>query len=774
MKSILLRAAVLPMVAVVVGAGAPARDVLPIAQPAFDGTIAPDIANAVPGHVAAVTAPENAPNVFLLMSDDVGLAMASTFGGPVPTPNLDRIARGGVRYNQFHTTGICSPSRAALLTGRNHHNAGFGYLADLPAGFPGYMAEIPRSTASIAEILKLNGYNTAMFGKTHNVRHADATVAGPFDQWPTGQGFEYFWGIVGGDTDQYEPAIFRGTTRQPDAGKGAPMMEARMADEAIGWVHNQQAAAPDKPFFIYYAPGSTHAPHQAPREWIERFHGQFDMGWDRMREISYARMKREGIIPKTATLTRRPPEIDGWDSLSHERKLFSARAMEAAAGMLAYQDYQIGRILDELERTGEGQNLLLIMVIGDNGASAESGNAGTINELGKINGLTESDEWLAANADRMGGPMTYPAYPAGWAWAMNTPLRWTKQYTSMLGGIRNAMIMHWNDRAAAPGTICPQFGHLIDVAPTILDAAGIPAPHIVNGVEQKPMDGVSLLPSLKACNPAMGRTQYFEMGGKIGLWKDGWFASLDDGRTPWMMAPPRDGQAEWGLYNLNVDYSQANNLAAEYPEKLAEMKQVWEREAEANDVYPLEHRFGYMRIDHRPPLPTSFDYWASGVSVPVTAGPQFTGRSFTLTAEFTPRQEKSSGVIVAYGSHFAGWSLYMEEGRPVFTYARSTKPDDIVTIRAAREMKSGEPLTLRFETAGPGRPATAQVLTGKEVLAQGSMARTFVFPAGLGETLDLGRDRGVDVTEYPHGDAFDGTIAHVHVELDPLASAGSH
>ncbi len=760
---------------VLLGAAEPDRTVLPIAEPQFDGTVAERIDDATPAKMFQVTAPAGAPNVFLFMSDDVGLAMASTFGGPVPTPNFDRIASGGVRYNQFHTTGICSPSRAALLTGRNHHNAGFGYLADLPVGFPGYMAEIPRSTASIAEILKQNGYNTAMFGKTHNVRHSEATAAGPFDQWPTGQGFEYFWGIVGGDTDQFQPAVYRGTSRLPDVEKGAPMMEARMAKETVDWIHNQQAVAPEKPFFIYYAPGSTHAPHQAPSEWIDRFQGRFDIGWDKMREETFARMLRQGMIPAGSILTKRPEEIEAWDALSPKRKAFAARSMEVAAAMLAYQDYQIGRILDELERTGEAKNLLLIMVIGDNGASAESGNEGTVNELGKINnGLQESDEWLAANVDRLGGPMTYPAYPAGWAWAMNTPLRWTKQYTSMLGGIRNGMIMRWNDRATAPGSVCPQFGHLIDIAPTILDAAGLPAPTRVNGVDQKPMDGVSLLESLKRCEPDQPRTQYFEMGGKIGLWHNGWFAALDDGRTPWMFAPPSNAEHEWKLYDLRSDYSQARDVSAKFPDKLAELRTLWKREANANSVFPLDHRFGYLRVGHHSPGRSSFDYWSDGVSVPAIVGPQFVGRSFTLTAEIKPDREDPSGVLVAYGSRFAGWALYLEQGLPVFTYARSTNPDDIVTLRSRRKLASDEKIALRIETYGPRQPAVARLLIGEEVVGEARIERTFVFPAGLGETLDLGRDLGVDVIGYPFGDRFEGRINRVHIELDPMGGESAH
>lgn len=745
--------------------GGPSRGVLPIAASAFNGAIASAVGESQPATPFRVTAPANALNVFLFMSDDVGLAMASTLGGPVPTPNLDRIAQAGVRFNPFHTTGICPPSRAALPTGRAHHNVGFGHLADLPAGYPGYTAQIPPETAPLTKILKLNGYNTAMFGKSHNVRHADASVAGPFDQWPTRQGFEYFWGIIGGDSNQYEPAN-RGATRLPDVAEDAPMMEERLGSEAIDWVHNQQAVAPDKPFFLYYAPGSTHVPHQAPADWIARFAG----------------MKAQGIIPANTQLTARPAEVVAWDGLSRARQRFAARSMEVAAAMLAYQDAQLGSVLGELERTGEKRNLLTIFVIGDNGASAESGNGGTLNELGKIDGLTEDEAWLTANLNRMGGPMTCQACPAGWAWAMNTPLRWTKQYASMLGGICNGIILRWNERAAAPGSVCARFGHLIDIAPTIIEAAQlpvpvpVPVPLSVNGVAQRPMDGKSLFSTLDACTPDHTSTQYFEMGGKTGLWHDSWFLAQDDGRTPWMLAPPADAPRDWQLYNLRKDYSQSCDVAAASPAKVAEMVTMWEREAEANHVYPLDRCFGSLRVaDHRPQGRSQFDYWAMGVSVPALSGPVCARRSFNLSAEIAPASANASGVVVAYGSRFAGWSLYRDKDRPVITFAASSHPVDPVMICAKGRGDPGKPLVLRLKTPGPRQGATPSLRSGADTLASGSVRSTFLMPAGLGETLDLGRDIGVDVTACLGCEGtFAGEIPHVVITLDPPAARGEH
>ncbi len=747
-----------------------------VAPTQLSGVVGPDASQVEQEPNDPAKTPPNAPNVFLFMSDDVGFAMASTFGGPVPTPNLDRLAKGGVRFNRFHTTGICSPTRAALLTGRNHHHAEFGYLADLPDDHPGYHAEIPKKTASVAEILKLNGYNTAMFGKTHNVKPEATSAAGPFDQWPTGQGFEYFFGLVGGDTDQYRPALYRGTTRLADLPDDGPMLEKQMADDMIGWLHNQQAAAPDKPFLIYYAPGSTHAPHQAPRAYVDLFRGKFNAGWDTTRETTWRRQRAQGIIPASTTLTERPPEIPAWDSVSPKMKTFAARTMEAAAGMLAYQDVQLGRVLDELDRTSEAKNLLTIIVIGDNGASAEAGVEGTINELGKINGNRESEDWLYANIDKLGGPMTYPSYPAGWAWAMNTPLRWTKQYTSMLGGIRNGMIMRWNNQVAKLGSICPQFGHITDIAPTILDAAGISAPQMMNGVRQDAMDGKSLLASLKKCQPDAPRTQYFEIGGKIGLWHDGWWASRDDGRLPWQLKPPGDPSSQaWELYDLTRDFSQSRNVASQHPKKLAELIALWDREAKSNNVYPLNHKFGIARAaGHRPSTTTQFDYWGKEVSVQLGLAPQLVGRNFKIDVNVVSPTNEASGVLVAIGSRFAGWSLYLDRGRAVFAYAASTFPDDIVSVVATRSLQ-GEHLNVSFETSGARQPATVILSDAGGVLARGDIPRTFLLPAGLGETLDIGRDAGVPVVAYGVTDgAFPGEIPHVRITLAPNKHQTAH
>ncbi|WP_254515771.1 arylsulfatase [Novosphingobium sp. G106] len=515
------------------------RSVLPVPPSPFSGVIADNILDSTPSPQVPVRAPHGAPNVLLFMSDDVGFAMSSAFGGPVPTPNFERLAAQGQRYNRFHTTGVCSPSRAALLTGRNHHNVGMGHVSDLASGYPGYTGRITPEAATIAQVLKLNGYSTAMFGKHHNVPPGEDPGAGPFDNWPTGLGFEYFYGFITADSDQYDPHLYRGTNRvDPDEGKGA-LLDKRLATDALSWLHNHEAVASDKPFFIYYAPGSTHVPHQAPPEYIARFKGKFDQGWDRMREETWRRQLVAGLIPKGTKLTPRPDPIPAWDSLSAGEKAFAARSMEVAAAQLVYQDEQFGRVLNELQRMGKLDNTLVTLIIGDNGASMEAGPKGTVNETYSMTGGVESTEWLVSNTDKLGGPMVYGNYPVGWAWAMDTPLRWGKMYTSVLGAVRNGMVMSWKGHVSRPGAICGQFGHLIDIAPTILEAAHLPAPRSVYGVAQKPMDGQSLLPSLATCDVAHPRTQYFEVGGKIGLYHDGWFLSGDDGRLTWENLPRR-------------------------------------------------------------------------------------------------------------------------------------------------------------------------------------------------------------------------------------------
>ncbi|HEX8059139.1 MAG TPA: arylsulfatase, partial [Novosphingobium sp.] len=617
---------------------------------------------------------------------------------------------------------MCSPSRAALLTGRNHHAAGVGWLSDVPSPYPGYGGEILPETATIAQVLKLNGYNTAMFGKHHNIPSNQRSEAGPFDNWPTGLGFEYYFGFVNGDSDQYSPVLYRGIHRtENDEGEGQ-LLDKRLADDMIRWVHNQKAGAPDKPFLMYMAPGSTHAPHHAPPEYIARFKGKFDQGWDRLREESFRRQLAVGVIPKGTRLTPRPAEIPAWDSLTPEQKAFAARTMEVAAAQLVYQDEQIGRVLDELQRMGQLDNTLVAIIEGDNGASAEVGPKGSINELRGMR-HDENEAWMHANTDKLGGPDTYESYPAGWAWAMDTPFQWTKQYASFLGGIRNGMILSWKGHVAHPGAICSQFAHLNDMAPTILGAAKLPAPDVVLGVRQKPMDGASLLPSLATCEGAKPRTQYFEIGGKIGLYHDGWFLSGDDDRMAWADMPPTGGHPKmtWRLYDLSKDFSQSTDLAAKEPARLQAMLDLWKQEATRNNVFPLDHRFALARGASmmRGSGRKHFDFWGKDVSIPSNSEPVPIARSFTVQADLKLDSGSASGAVVAYGSKFGGWSLYLDQGRPAFIAARSTDPQEISRVTADRALPQGtNKLTMRFAVTQIGGPATVTLSAGGNELAK--------------------------------------------------------
>ncbi|MDR7103729.1 arylsulfatase [Croceicoccus sp. BE223] len=751
----------------------PDRTILPIRAGDYKGTIAERVENSVPDEPFRVTAPAGAPNVIVVMTDDVGFATASAFGGPVATPVLDRLAKDGVRYNRFHTTGICSPSRAALLTGRNHHATGNGYLSDLVTGFPGYRGEISNDTATMARVLSMNGFSTAMFGKHHNTLKEDATAAGPFDHWPTGLGFQYFYGWVGGDTDQYTPTLYRGTDQLEMTAGDTDPTDKRLADDAIRWIHNQKAAAADKPFFMYYAPGTLHAPHQAPRAWIDRYKGQFNQGWDKMREETLRRQLAQGVVPKGTKLTPRPAEIPAWDSLDPRQKEYASRMMEVAAGALAYQDAQFGRIIDELDRMGQLDNTLIIFVEGDNGASGEGGPEGTLSEIGSLaNRIEEGAEWLHSQIPEMGGPKTYENYPVGWAWAMVTPLRWVKQNASYLGGVRNGMVMSWRGREANEGSICNRFGHLVDIAPTVYEAVGIPAPTQVNGFDQKPINGQSLLSTLKTCNGNAPRTQYFEMGGKLGIYQDGWFANRDDGRVPWADVPPEGYEGKWELYNLDKDFGQATNLAEKYPAKLEELKATFHREALANNVYPLDSRFSGARRpwSKRGSMKSQrYDFWAADTYIAYNGSPNYAGRSFTVDADVVLDSGQTSGVIVADGSHFAGWSFLMDDGVPTVVHAFSTKPSDITRIAATQAVPAGKAkIVFGFKSDGGVRSGgTVTITANGKVIGSGRIDKTIVRTAGLGENFDVGRDTGVPVTDYDSFQGrFTGKIDHVALTID--------
>ena len=744
--------------------------VLPKPPEPFAGKIGTTYADSTQAFPKPVQAPANAPNILLILTDDVGFAAASTFGGPIATPALDRLAANGLRYTRFHTTAMCSPTRAALLTGRNHHAVGTGIVLDTASGYPGYSGQIPDSATTVADVLRLNGYNTAFFGKHHNTPQGqDDPNSGPFDLWPTGLGFQYFYGFMGGDTNQWRPRLYRGTA-PAEMPKMDVTLDHYLAQDLIQWVHGQKAAAPDKPFLAYFAPGSAHAPHQAPAEWIARFKGKFDQGWDRLREESLARQKAAGIAPKNTLLTPRPEGIPAWASLSDDQRRAYSHMMEVFAGMLAYQDNQVGTVLDELQRMGQLDNTLVIFIEGDNGGSPEGDATGSMNELGTLaNGMKEDTAWLLSQMPKMGGPDSYQVFPVGWAWATNSPFQWTKQVGSHLGGTRNGMVISWPAKIKDKGSIRNQFAHVNDIMPTILEAVGVPAPDVVDGVRQQKIDGVSLVYSFGAPKaPERHTRQYFELLGNRAIYDNGWMASTTPGRLPWKSGKsaglPTD--YKWELYNLNADFSQARDLAKSEPGRLAALQQAWDEEAKANNVYPLDDRQGLARASSmRLPEAKTAVYWGSGISVAQSKAPPINIRSFTINADVTVPEGGARGVLVASGSQFGGWSFGFQDGRPFAAHAASQKPEDQFRIAADRVVAPGaHRLTYDYKLSGfPGQGGMMTIsLDGQEIVS-GRIGRTAYVAAGLGETFDIGRDTGEMVVKMPEGTEFNGSIARIEV-----------
>lgn len=755
------------------------RSILPIPPQPYQGELGVTVKDSTPFYARPPEAPKGAPNILLVMTDDVGFASSSTFGGPAPTPNLDRLAERGLRYNRFHTTAICSPTRAALLTGRNHHAVGIGTLSDLPSPYPGYTAHIPPTAATIARVLRDNGYSTAMFGKDHNIPHGQRSPAGPFDQWPTGRGFEYFYGFIAGDSDQWQPALYEGISpvRDGDRPEGY-LLDEELADRAINWIHNQKAAAPDKPFFIYYANGSAHAPHQAPADWIARFHGRFDHGWDREREIILERQKALGIVPGDTALAARPDNIPAWDSLTEKEKTVYARFMEVYAAQLAFQDAQFGRIIDELERMGIVDDTLVVFIEGDNGSSAEGGHTGSINEMAE---LSTGDhlidvEWLADNLDVLGSPATYQGYQAGWAFATDTPFPWFKQIASHLGGVRNGLVISWPGRIGQQGGIRSQYHHVIDVMPTLLEAAGIPAPERVDGIEQQPIDGKSMIYSFDdETAPSPRVTQYYEVHANRAIYHDGWLASTTPRNMPWNMPRAKGTDVTtyaWELYDLREDFSQSNDLAAQYPEKLAELQSLFDAEARQYNVYPLQDAGGQQRnIDmmrHAGVRPrANYVFWGKDIHLQMMSAPLITFLPFSLQAEIEVPPGGGEGVIVAAGSQFGGWSFYLDGGRPVAFASVSPLPLPGMQSKvvADRVLSPGRHI-IGFEFTMAGDGGTLTITVDGETVATGPVERRPKILAGNGETFDTGRDTNVPVSpDYSGENAFNGSIGKVAVSV---------
>ncbi len=762
------------------------REILPIAPSPFRGKMGVTVDQSRPDWPVPVAAPKGAPNVLLIMTDDIGFGATSAFGGLIPTPNLDRLARNGVRYNNFHTTGMCSPTRAALLTGRNSHAVGSGAVTDVASGYPGYSSIIPKSAATIGKVLEENGYNTAFFGKHHNIPSWESNLSGPFDHWPTGLGFEYFYGFVIGDTNQWNPRLYRNTlsVNQPEMPKGETLDYA-LANDAIHWIHQQKATGPDRPFLVYFAPGSAHAPHQAPPEWIAKFKGKFDQGWDVARKQILANQKKLGIVPADTRLAPWPSEIPAWSSLSPVEKRVYARYMEVFAAMIAYQDAQIGRILDEIDRMGQSDNTMVIYLVGDNGPSGEGSPTGTLNQVQHMTHDFKQDaEEIAKNLDAMGGPDTIELYPAGWGQAMATPFPYMKQISSHLGAIGNGMVISWPKHIDEPGKIRHQFAHVNDIFPTILDSIGLPEPKSVDGVEQQRMDGISLYYTFRNPNAAeQHNTQYFEMFGNRAIYQNGWLANTTPRRMPWEMGNPGGNpftDYKWELYDLSKDFSQSRDVAAKYPARLAQMQEIWKREAERNNVFPLDDNLAKSRLSasHRHYLPEtkSFTYWGGDLTVSENKAPSFRRRSFTISADLDIRKNGISAPILVRGSRFGGWAFYLRNGVPVVHQAYTQRAQDHAEVAADMAVTTG-PVNIKFIfTVDRGKDSSGGGTLCFEVNGSkagcGHLPYSDVKDAGQGETMDIGMDTGATVTsDYAAFGPFDLGVSRVTVELSDDESA---
>jgi len=755
------------------------RTVLPIPEQPFGGKMGRTTKDSTPDFPKEIQAPKGAPNVLLILTDDVGFGASSTFGGPIPTPTMDRLAKNGLRYNQFHTTALCSPTRAALLSGRNHHSASTGVIMELGTGFPGYNTLMSKSCGTFAEILKQNGYNTAWYGKNHNVPDWKTSQAGPFDLWPTGLGFEYFYGFIGGDTSQWNPALFEGTKPiEPPHDAKNYFFDVDMADHAIARIRMLHAVAPEKPWLTYYAPGTAHAPHHAPPDWIAKFKGQFDQGWDKVRAETFARQKALGVIPANAKLTERSAGIPAWETLDADHKKVAARMMEVYAGALAHCDYQMGRILDAIEAQGQLDNTLVIYIQGDNGASAEGGMNGLLNEMTVFNAIPEDFKEVMRKMDQLGGPNTFNHYPIGWAHAMDTPFQWTKQVASHFGGTRNNMVISWPARIKDAGSLRSQFCSVIDIMPTILEAVGVPAPTSINGVVQKPIEGTSLVYTFDdAKAPSKHTTQYFEMFGNRAIYHDGWVAATTPGVAPWDSAAETEGRLppvldyKWELYNVTDDFSEAKNLAAENPAKLKELQDLFWKEAEKYNVLPLENgRINRFDVSIRPSLTTGrteFTYYPGMVRIPEGAAPDLKNKSFGISAIVTVPKQGAEGVLMTQGGRFAGVGLYVKKGRPVFHYNLAGVAH--YTVASKEKLTPGRhliTLDFNYDGGGLGKGGEATLTVDGKKVASGHLQKTIPFRMSLDETLDFGEDTGTPVSEDYHVPfKFTGELEKVTIQI---------
>jgi len=751
------------------------RTALPLKSPEFKGKISETFEDSKQDYPKPVKPPKGAPNVVVILIDDLGFGHPGTFGGPIPTPALDRLAREGLRYNRFHTTAICSPTRAALLTGRNHHQVATGTITELSTGYPGYHSIWPKETASIAEILKDNGYSTAAFGKWHNTPDWETSPIGPFDHWPTGLGFEYFYGFQGGETSQWEPQLFRNTTpveptKSPEEGYH---LTEDLVDDAVAWINQQQSIAPDKPFFVYLATGATHAPLHAPKEWIDRFKGQFDLGWDKVREETLATQKKLGVVPANTKLTPRPKQIPAWDSLSNDAKTLYARHQECFAGFAAHTDYHVGRLLDAVAALPDADNTLVIYIAGDNGPSAEGSLTGTLNNMMTQNGIADTVEDQLAKIDEIGGPLHENHFPVGWAWAGSSPFQWMKRVPSHFGGTRNGMVISWPARIKDKGGLRTQFHHVIDVVPTILEAANIPEPKTVNGVKQTPMAGTSMMYSFDNPRaPSHRTTQYFETGGHRAIYHDGWVAASFHG-VPWELSGSMGFKnSTWELYNIEDDFSEAVDLSKEYPKRLKELQGIFDAEAKKYNVYPLDDRFVARASNpERPSVTrgkTHFEYAPGARRIPEGSAPPVYARNHSITVSLEMPDNGGDGVLVANGGSSAGFTLYVMNGKPV--YEMNFFGKERYKVASTEALPAGKVvLTMNYAQEGEApKGGTATLLVNGKEVASGKIGMVPPVRYSATETLDIGMDLGAVVSTSYHGKApfpFIGRIEKVAFDL---------
>tara|TARA_R110000772_G_scaffold148001_1_gene258436 strand:+ start:17623 stop:19998 length:2376 start_codon:yes stop_codon:yes gene_type:complete len=754
------------------------RTKLPISEPDPKHYTELDVRDTQPPPRWNVTAPEGAPNVVIVLIDDLGFGATSTFGGPIPTPALDQLAQEGLRYNNFHTTALCSPTRVALKSGRNHHTANAGSIMETATAYPGNTGRIPNRVAPLAEMLRLNGYSTGAFGKWHETAAWETSVSGPFDRWPTHQGFDKFYGFIGGETDQWSPLIFDGTKRiVPPKREGYHFTED-MTDQAINWVKAQQSMTPDKPFFMYFATGATHAPHHVPKEWIEKYHGKFDEGWDSIRQATFERQKREGVIPENTQLPPRPSDITAWEDLPEDHKKLFRRQAETFAGFVAHTDHNVGRLIEAIGAIGEMDNTLVFYIAGDNGTSAEGGMIGMFNEMTYFNGVQEKVEDMLPLIDKWGSPETFPHMAAGWAVAFDAPFKWTKQVASDFGGTRNGMVVHWPEGIEHGGGLRQQFSHVIDVAPTVLEAARLPEPTSVNGTEQVPMEGTSMLYSFNDANADERHTvQYFEMFGNRGIYADGWMARTIH-RAPWETEnlPPLKDDI-WELFYVPDDFSLANNIAAKHPEKLAELKDLFMVEATKYHVLPIDDRTierTNAAIAGRPDLigdRKSLTLYEGMDGMMENTFINVKNRSVTITATIEVPEGGASGALLVQGSRYGGWSLHMRDGKPAYEYNWLGLERYVVeSPKALAPGKATIVLDFDYDGGGRGKGGDATLLVNGNQVAKGRIGKTQPNIFSADETADVGLDNQTPVANGigygPEETRFTGKIHEIVVEVD--------